>query len=440
LTDVNGVPLAGLGVALGCGLLIGIERERRKGSGPARAIAGVRTFTLASLAGAIAQALGQPLLVGAGALLVLLLAAAASLHDRRMPGRDADPGVTTELALFVTFLLGVLAIEHAALAAGAAVVVALLLSAKAGLHRFSTEVLSADELYDALLLAGAALVVLPLIPSHPIDWLAGVDPRRLWGLVVLLMILQAGGYVASRAVGPHLGLALSGLASGFVSSTATFAAMGGRSRAEPALLPACVAGALCSNVATLIQLGVVAGAVYPPAFAVIVPSLAAGTIAAGAVALLSLRTPNGAAARGQRPAGRAFSVGQALLFAVLLSSVTAAVSFAASRFGRGAADVGAALAGFVDVHAAAASIFALAAGGTLAPADVLRPLLLGFTTNTVSKLVSASAAGGRQYGLRVAAGLLVLAAAVWSPWVAGQLGYHPTPVQASRGHDTREQR
>jgi uncharacterized membrane protein YhiD involved in acid resistance len=42
--------LTGLGVALGCGLLIGIERERRKGSGPRRAIAGVRTFTLASRA------------------------------------------------------------------------------------------------------------------------------------------------------------------------------------------------------------------------------------------------------------------------------------------------------------------------------------------------------------------------------------------------------
>jgi len=253
------------------------------------------------------------------------------------------------------------------------------------------------------------------------------------------MFLQAGGYVASRAVGPHLGLALSGLASGFVSSTATFAAMGGRARAEPALLPACVAGALCSNVATLIQLGVVAGAVYPPAFAVIVPSLAAGMIAAGAIALLSLRTPDGAA-RGQRPAGRAFSVGQALLFAVLLSSVTAAVSFAASRFGRGAADVGAALAGFVDVHAAAASIFALAAGGTLAPADVLRPLLLGFTTNTASKLVAASAAGGRRYGLRVAAGLLVLAAAMWSPWVAAQVGFGKAPAEASRAYATGEKR
>jgi uncharacterized membrane protein YhiD involved in acid resistance len=50
-------------VALGAGLLIGIERERRKGAGPDRALAGVRTFTLTSLAGALAQALQQPLLV-----------------------------------------------------------------------------------------------------------------------------------------------------------------------------------------------------------------------------------------------------------------------------------------------------------------------------------------------------------------------------------------
>jgi len=46
--------LLGFATALGCGLLIGIERERRKGSGPARALAGVRTFTLAALTGAVA--------------------------------------------------------------------------------------------------------------------------------------------------------------------------------------------------------------------------------------------------------------------------------------------------------------------------------------------------------------------------------------------------
>ena len=44
--------LLNLVVALGIGLLIGAERERRKGEGPARAPAGIRTFTVASLAGA----------------------------------------------------------------------------------------------------------------------------------------------------------------------------------------------------------------------------------------------------------------------------------------------------------------------------------------------------------------------------------------------------
>lgn len=53
--------LLGFAAALGAGLLIGIERERRNGTGPKRALAGVRTFALAALAGAGAQALEQPL-------------------------------------------------------------------------------------------------------------------------------------------------------------------------------------------------------------------------------------------------------------------------------------------------------------------------------------------------------------------------------------------
>ncbi len=409
--------LLGLATALGCGLLIGIERERRKGSGPARALAGVRTFTLAALTGAVAQSLGQPLLVGAGGVLILALAAIGYFYDRRTRGRASDPGVTTELALFVTFLLGVTAIEHASLAAAAAVVVAILLAARSELHRFSTEVLNADELRDALLLFGAALVVLPLLPGRPLEWLAGVDPHRLWGLVVLLMALQAAGYVALRIAGARLGLALSGLVSGFVSSTATVAAMGARARAEPRLLSACVAGALFSNVATPIELALVAVTISPAALPVIAPALAAAALAAAAVALVSLR----AAVRGshaRRPSGRAFSLSTALAFATLLTAVTAAASFTTARYGGAAAGVTAALAGFVDVHAAAASVFSLAASDKIPPATLLLPVLIAFTTNTVSKLVAAWAAGGPRYALRVAGGLLVVTAAVWAPWLA----------------------
>jgi uncharacterized membrane protein (DUF4010 family) len=408
--------LLGLAVALGCGLLIGIERERRKGTGPSRALAGVRTFTMASLAGAIAAAVGEPMLIAAGAVLVVGLAVIAYLHERRAGARD--PGVTTELALFVTFLLGVTAIARPSIAGAGAVVVAIVLAARSQLHRFSTALVTADELRDGLLLAAAALIVLPLVPSRPIEWLAGVDPRRLWALVVLLMGLQAAGHVALRLGGAGLGLPLSGLASGFVSSLVTVAAMGTRARAEPALLPACVSGALFSNVATAVQLALVAATVHPQALAVIAPSLGLGGVAAALAALLSLRRVRGV--HGHRPSGRVFSVPAAVAFATLLTAVTAMLSVATARYGAAAVGAAAALAGIVDVHAAAASVLSLAAGGKVAASAVLLPVLLAFTTNTASKVVAGWASGGRRYGLRVTIGLLAMTAAVWAPWLAAR--------------------
>ena len=76
-------------VALGCGLLIGLERERRKGEGPDRAPAGIRSFTVASIAGALAESLGEP---GIGAIGALLVAALALVGQYRRAGRD--PSIT----------------------------------------------------------------------------------------------------------------------------------------------------------------------------------------------------------------------------------------------------------------------------------------------------------------------------------------------------------
>ena len=416
MNPLNDTMLVGFAVALGCGLLIGIERERRKGAGHTRALAGVRTFTLAALAGAMAQAMAQPLLVAAGAVFILALGVVAYWRDR-----SRDPGVTTELALFVTFLLGVTAIERPIVAAGASVIVTSLLYARTRLHRFSREILTADELRDALVLAGAALVVLPLIPSEPTPWLAGVNPRRLWGLVVLMMALQGAGHIALRIAGPTIGLAFSGLASGFVSSTATIAAMGARARAEPALRGACVAGGVFSNVATIVHLAMVALALHPPVLSHIGPSLLLGLVAAVGCAWWSLQGEQ-PGADGKSPKGQAFSVLQALAFAALLSGVTAAVSWANGRWGESAIGLGAAIAGFADAHAAAASVFSLAAGERLEDAAVLLPLLMGFTTNTVSKFVGAWVTGGRAYALRIGVALVAILVAVWLPWILGWRG------------------
>lgn len=404
--------LLGLAAALGAGLLVGIERERRKGTGPHRALAGVRTFTLAALAGAGTELSGHRVLVVAGAALLVLLAGIGYWRER-----SRDPGITTEIALFVTYVIGVIAMSSPVLAAAGAVVITALLASRGSLHRFSVEGLSQAELRDGLVFCGAALVILPLLPDQGAAWLPAVNPRRFWGLVILFMGLQAAGYVALRAVGPRLGLALSGLASGFVSSTATIAALGARARAAPGLRSACVSGALCSTVATVVLLAVVAATVSPDGLRLLGPSLIAGLAAAIGAAGASLRH-RPVTAPDAVPRGRAFNLFYAIGFALLLSGLTAATAYMTNRFGELAVSLGAALAGFFDVHAAAASALSVAATTTpLPPAEVVMAVLLAVTTNTVSKLVAAVSTGGLAYGIRVAAGLILVVLAMWAPFL-----------------------
>jgi hypothetical protein len=59
----------------------------------------------------------------------------------------------------------------------------------------------------------------------------------------------------------------------------------------------------------------------------------------------------------------------------------------------------------------------LAAKGVIRPSAVLLPILIAFSTNTVSKVVAAFSTGGLRYGLPVTTGLLGIAAAAWLPLV-----------------------
>ena len=406
MNDWQAMPWLGIAVAGGAGLLIGLERERRKRQPGHVAFAGVRTFTLAALAGALAQALGQPWMVAAGALLLGALITVAYIRSSAI-----DNGATTELALFVAYLIGVAAIAQPMLAAGVSVAVTALLASRSRLHAFANEVLSPDELRDGLILAASALIVLPLAPSTPVAWLGGIDLRQAWGVVVLLLAIQAGGHVALRLLGPRHGLAVSGFASGFITSTGTIAAYGLRARQSPTQLDACAAGALLSCLSTFIQLGVLIVALHPPALAASLPMLAAGLLAVMVASLPGLL--RGSALPGEPvPRRRAFSLPGTVGFALLLVGVTLATRWLDTVMGAEASLVAIAIAGFADVHAASASALSLAASGGGAMPQLQLMLLLAISTNTISKLV-ASLAGGWPYAVRVMPGLLLAASAAW---------------------------
>jgi len=405
-TDALAVKLA---VSLGIGLLIGAERERRKGRGPGRAAAGIRTFALTSLAGGLSLTLGGELVLVAAALVVGALAVIAYLR-----GRADDPGLTTEIALLTTFLLGALAVRQAALAAGLSVVVAILLAARTGLHRFVSRVLTEEELHDGLVFAAAALVVLPLAPDRTVGPFGVLNPRTLWRLVVLVMGISASGYIARRLLGPRLGLPLSGLASGFVSSVATIGAMGKRAATEPALSRPAVAGAVFSTVATFLQMAVVLAATSHATFdAMSVPLLAAGVTAAAYGIVFAVRLSR---ARGSpvAPIGRVFDLKTSILFAATVSAVLMLSAAVNQWKGSGGLLVAVTLAGFADTHAAAISAASLVAAGKLPASGAVLPILAGLTSNTVTKTVVAAASGGRRFAWETIPGLLLVILAAWA--------------------------
>lgn len=416
LHSMDSVSLTGLAAAFGIGLLVGVERERSTYDPKKAPPAGVRTFTLASLMGALATIVG-----GTFTLLAFgtIIGAFAALAYRRT---DTDPGLTTEIALVVTYLLGALAMTRSTLAVAVGVVVTILLASRSWLHDIVRNRLSRDEVNDGLLLAASALVVLPLIPDRTVDPWGVLNPRMVWTLAVLFMAINGVGYLALRVFGASKGLPLAGFASGFVSSTATHGAFGTKARTNPEVLGAAVAGTALSSVATVAQLALVIAVTNPSLLnAMSIPLLLSGAFAAAYGGFFTWRTLR-EEKNGELPLGRAFNPRTAIGFALLMSAVIVGSALLVKWMGSQGALVAAAVSGFADAHAAAASSGTLLRAGSITLPDAATSILLGFSTNAITKLVLATTSGGAAFALRLAPGLVGMVAVAWIGYVLESVG------------------
>jgi len=264
-----------------------------------------------------------------------------------------------------------------------------------------------------LVFAAATLVLLPLLPDRPMGPFDTLNPHTIWLVVIVVMAVGAAGHAAVRIVGPRFGLPMAGLASGFISSTATIAAFGVRAAKTPELLRPAAAGAVLSSVATIAQMSLMLAATSPATLRVMaVPLLAAGSGALiyGLVfTLLALRgqTIN------ETPPARAFSFVTGIIFAATVSAITLGAAALREQFGESGIIAAAALGGLADAHAAAISVATLVASGNVAPNNGVLPILAALSTNTTSKVIFAVASGSRRYALAVVPGLILILAAAW---------------------------
>ncbi len=394
--------LRAFATALGIGLLVGLEREWSQKD--TRASAGSRTFALLALAGATSALLGEWVIVTTMLGVVTLTALG---YWRLSKG---DVGLTTEVAALLTFLLGALSWTRPGLAAAIAVTAAVLLAFRAPLHQLAREVITEVEVQDALKFLVLALVVLPFVPDRAIDPWGALNPARLWLLVVMITGIGWAGYVMVRMLGTRHGLMAAGFAGGFVSASATTAAMGRLARAAKAQEQA-LAGSLMASAATLVQLGIVVGVTSAAMLAQLLPAIAAGTVVILAEVWLVARGTRGPAAASPWQVGRPFSFWPAMILAGLLTAVVLVSRWAGESLGAAGAAGAAALAGFADAHAAVLGVVTVELSGGMDQRTAMLASGLALATNTITKCGLAFAAGGRAFGFRFL-GLIAIPSAV----------------------------
>jgi uncharacterized membrane protein (DUF4010 family) len=208
-----------MAVAIGIGMLVGMEREWSNKD------VGIRTFALVALLGMLSS-LVSPNIAIAGLIGVFLLVAAMNtrsiLDDRSLE-------VTTSAALMVNYLLGVLVgIGHIFTPVAAAIVMTMLLAWKTELSRFAGG-LQPSEIRSAVLLGLIGFVIYPVLPNRYVDPWQLFNPSDAWISVIAIAGIGFVNYVLLRMCRTR-GLYLSALFGGLVNSSATVAELGTRLR------------------------------------------------------------------------------------------------------------------------------------------------------------------------------------------------------------------
>jgi uncharacterized membrane protein (DUF4010 family) len=356
-------------IALLIGALVGIEREKKRASETGPTFGGIRTYILLALVGAASAWLSHEFTLPWAFVVTLAVVGANVVASYALQNREGDeaPGVTSEVAAIAVCLLGAMVVVgQPELAVALAVVTSAVLAYKQPLHGLVARI-DADDLFAGIKLLIASFIVLPLLPDGTVDPWDAINPYKLWLLVVLISALSLVGYVAIRWLGAAHGHALTGVAGGLVSSTATTLsfARGTRDAGTPAESRAITAGILLSWLVMSLRVLVLVAIVNLPLLrSTWLPFVAMG-MATAAFAFAHYRASL-SASDGRREAtvhvSNPFSLGAAIRFGALFAVMLLIVKLAQQHLSGGAIYLVAAIAGTVDVDAIALSMASGARG------------------------------------------------------------------------------
>lgn len=403
-----------LAVSFGLGLLLGLERERR---GPS--IAGIRTFPLISLFGTVCAQLGMAFggwIVAAGLLVLAAVIVPANFVQVRKG--IVDPGTTTEIAALLLYVVGALiAIGYLAAALVIAGAMAVLLHSKRPLHNFARAVGERD-MRAMMVFVLLSLVILPVLPNKDFGPYGVWNPFKLWLMVVLIVGISLGGYIAYKLFGARAGALLGGIIGGMVSSTATTVSYARRTGSEAALASLSAFVIVTASCISIVRVLVEIGAVAPRRFGEMAWPLVAMLVVCILIAF-ALYFPSRRQTAKMPEQKNPAELKPAFLFGALYALVLLAVAVAKQYFGSAGLYLVAIISGLTDLDAITLSTGQLADSNKIEARIAWQVILTAVLSNLLFKFGIVAALGSANLTKRVAwsfAGALVAGVGIILFW------------------------
>ena len=391
-----------LGIALGLGLIVGLQRES-----VASRLAGLRTFPLIALFGAICALLANPFggfTIAAGLVALAGIIFAGRINDPA--DSTKDHGLTTEVAMLLMFGIGAYIVAGSSYAVAIALGggVAVLLQFKPQLHSIAVR-FTENDLKAIMQFVLISLIILPVLPNHAYDPYGVLNPRRVWLMVVLIVGINLGGYIAYKFFGTRAGTILGGILGGIISSTATTFAYAKRTAAHATEEPD------ASRVATLVIM-IASGVVFarlllevafvaPLFLRFAAPPLAIMFLLFAVLSLLVWLRRHGEPHEMPTQANPS-ELKSALVFGVLYAIILFAVAAVKDRYGDSGLFIVAGLSGLTDVDAITLSTAQLVGAQMLDANDGWRLILIATMSNLMFKFAAVAVLASRRLLLRIA--------------------------------------
>jgi uncharacterized membrane protein (DUF4010 family) len=384
--------LQSLATALGLGLLVGLQREWVQSH-----VAGIRTFALLSLFGALCGALG---IAFGGWIIAAALIALASIvilgNLAELKNKQPDSGLTTEMAMLVMFATGIITVlGHRLVAVVISGTVMVLLQSKKPLHAMVHRI-GEEDLREIARLVLAGLVILPVLPNREMGYLGVLNPFSIWLMVVLIVGISLAAYLARKFLGGTRGAALAGIFGGLISSTATTASLARRSHDRGACALSLAAISLIASAIVFVRVIIEVAITAPGHFKEMLPPLIAMMFFFGLVAAVTHRRSEKLhhSTEDEPPPSELKS---AVVFGLLYAVVLVVVAAARQHFGTSGLYIAATISGLTDMDAITLSTSSLVNTGHLESSTAWRMILLGGLANILFKAALVTILGARAF-------------------------------------------